>query len=446
MLPASRTDQLLLALSDHVSPFQLWAFWEVPGHLDEHRLRRAVAHLVARIPVLGCRLAPGWWRDRWVPLDGLASDPDLLRVATVEDRAAVEAASAAVVASFVDVRRGPALRLHLLRHRGGDRLILHLHHCLVDGRGLVRVMQELAACYRRLGREPGWRPTEPLPPCRSTGPIFRGLALRHWLRMPFSFVYQNAALARSRSRIGSFAMDRGAAIDGVLGAACHTAVAIADPPVSRLLARCRARSVTLNDYLTTAALVALHRWNGADAVADAVLPLLFAGDLRQRYAPGHAPIANIAALHYLLVPRAEVGAFAETLVRVKARIDRVKRRGFGLDALFALWTLLPLPAALFRFVSPPILRAMGRLILRLNGFTNIGVIPDDAGWFDDDLAADHCSILASIFPVQTMLLTATTYRDRLTVQLGYDGRGLSAVAAGRFGALLSGVIRSASED
>jgi len=441
MLPASRTDQMLLALSDHISPFQLWSFWELPTGLDDPRLRRAIDCLVAAIPVLGCRLETRFWRDRWVQLDDLAPGEDLVRTLDCPDPRALEDATAEVVAAYVDVRSGPALRLHHLRHPGGSRLVLHLHHCLVDGHGLVRVMEELARCYRRLGREPGWRPSAPISLSRSAAPIFRGLAPLHWLRMPFAFVYQNARLVLGRSRFSSFRMDREQEIDGRLGVARATAVALDGTPVSALLDWCRDRRVTLNDYLTTAVLIALDRWNGAGAERAAapgeLLPLLFAGDLRPRFAPGHGPIANISALQNLLFPRANISNLTDTLPRVKAHIDRFKRRGFGLDALFALFTLLPLPAGLFRLVSPPILRGMGQVILRLNGLTNIGVIPDDAGRFGDELRADDCSILASIFPVSTMLLTATTYRDRLTVQLGYDGRGLSPGGARELGGILA---------
>jgi NRPS condensation-like uncharacterized protein len=266
--------------------------------------------------------------------------------------------------------------------------------------------------------------------------------------MPFAFVYQNARLAFGRRRFVGFEMDLESDITGALGIARHAVVTPRRRPVSELREWCRSRGVTLNDYLVTAALVALDRWAGPGGGERAreLVPLLFAADLRPPYAPGHGQIANIAALQNLLVPRSAIDGFSDTLPRIKRRIDRFKQRGIGLDALFALGNVLPLPAALFRLLASPFLKLWGRVILRLNGFTNIGVIPDSAGRFDGDLIADRCSVLASIFPVSTMLFTVTTYRDQLTVQLGYDGRGLSAGGAGRFGELLERTICSGVGD
>ncbi|WP_372094848.1 amino acid adenylation domain-containing protein [Tistrella mobilis] len=149
-----------------LTPIQAWFFDrhpDGPGHwnqsvllrardpIDIAALDRALKAIVARHDALRLRFetdAAGRWRQRVADIE----TADLLRVARLEDAAALDAAGEAVQASL-DIRTGPLLRagcFSLPAHGaepGGDRLLIAIHHLAVDGVSWRILLDDLQAAY-----------------------------------------------------------------------------------------------------------------------------------------------------------------------------------------------------------------------------------------------------------------------------------------------------------
>jgi hypothetical protein len=119
----------------------------VDAVLDAGRLRRALLAVLARHPVLGCRIV-----GSRMAAGGEQADVEVLDVA--DDRMADELATLEEQTP-VDPAREPPLRLALLRLPGRSELLLAVHHVVCDGPALDVLLADLAAGYRdRLGPAP----------------------------------------------------------------------------------------------------------------------------------------------------------------------------------------------------------------------------------------------------------------------------------------------------
>jgi len=444
---ASMLDLIIDAVGRRTVPFQLWGFWDFDRRIDHDRLRDATSRLVSRVPPLGCRLVEGFFRAAFEPVPGLDTR-DLAARREVADEAEVDAIAGDIVDSFLDVNRGPAMRVHQIDWSGGTRLVLHLHHCLADGRGTVRVMDELAGCYRHPDPRDDPRPPAPFDHGRGIGQILGGLGPASWLRMPAVLFREQIMRSFRMRRLGSFAhLGAGPTGEsrGTSGAARHGTIRLDRAALARVRERCESLGATVNDYLMSGAIAAIAAWRRRLGTPErALVPMVFASDLRERYRPDAAPFANLSAVHSFWVPAREVGSLEETLLGVKRRIDGMKRRGLGLDGVLAASLASVLPARLGMALMGPAIRMMARTIRVMNGMTNIGILPDAVGSFGDGLEARACSILAPVFTAATTLFTVTTYRGALTLHMGYDRNGMSDEDAGRFRETLSDMLDPAT--
>ncbi|MFE7592655.1 amino acid adenylation domain-containing protein, partial [Kitasatospora sp. NPDC057512] len=126
---------------------------EAPGAVDPGALRRALAALWAHHDALRCRFTraeDGTWRQYCAPAEEAA--PELLEV---HDHGAEEAVTEAAHAAF-RLAGGPLLTARLLvdTSAGGDadrpdRLLLAVHHLVVDGVSWRVLLEDLETAYRQ---------------------------------------------------------------------------------------------------------------------------------------------------------------------------------------------------------------------------------------------------------------------------------------------------------
>ncbi|MFJ9841393.1 non-ribosomal peptide synthase/polyketide synthase [Kitasatospora sp. NPDC101155] len=126
---------------------------ETPGPVDPEALRRALTALWAHHDALRCRFtagADGTWQQHCAPADSAA--PDLLEVHDLGDEAAV---TEAAHAGF-DLAAGPLLTARLLvptpEATDGTRparLLLAVHHLVVDGVSWRVLLEDLETAYRQ---------------------------------------------------------------------------------------------------------------------------------------------------------------------------------------------------------------------------------------------------------------------------------------------------------
>jgi NRPS condensation-like uncharacterized protein len=425
-------DQAAAWLSRDISLWQLWGVWDFPGELDDDRLRRAVVCLADRVPVLRCRLKIGFFKARWV--DNPALGPgDVVTCRKVRDREEADRETDAAVASFVDVHAGSACHVHLFEWPGRARLIFQVHHCIGDGHAVVRLMEELASCYRHVGGGLNWRP--PALPCeRGLGQVYAKVPFRQWLRMPVVFFLEQVVHGMFLRRHVRLHMDRDPEFSREFGVGSFRALELDPPTVSRLRDWCRQHGVTLNDYLMTCGIVAIKDWNQrrGGTVKKGRIPLVFASDLRRRYGVTTGDFANLSVVHPVSIRARDVSTVLRTLPLVKKRIDGIKRWGMGLDPLFGLLPSYLFPPGPRRAVFYPLTKIMAFYCRRVQGLTNIGILPDGVGDFGLGLRAERCSIIPPVMPVGAILFGVTTYLGRLTIHMTWETRGMSDEAAGEF--------------
>ncbi|PZQ12922.1 MAG: non-ribosomal peptide synthetase [Ancylobacter novellus] len=143
-----------------LTPIQRWFFaQDVPncarwnqsvtlsatGAVDERALAAAFAAILFRHGALRLRFREGaeGWRQAYGPAEAAA---DVLTVRDVPDEAAV-AALAEELQGGLDLGAGPLLRAALVRGPDGARLIIVIHHLVVDGVSWRVLLQDLETAY-----------------------------------------------------------------------------------------------------------------------------------------------------------------------------------------------------------------------------------------------------------------------------------------------------------
>jgi len=140
VLPATSSDVVLVAAAHAVGVLTHHALVDLAHDLDDDRLLRAVERTLADIPVLGCRYVHGQRRDRWEGVSHpVEEDVHIERVPEVE------AATHAWIERRLTPEGGRQLRIVLLRHPDGSRLVISLTHAAVDGAGSMAVAATLGA-------------------------------------------------------------------------------------------------------------------------------------------------------------------------------------------------------------------------------------------------------------------------------------------------------------
>lgn len=118
----------VLASDDDLLPPAAWSVHleaRVAGHLDEQRLRRALAGVLSHRPAVG----------------------DPLDVVDCPDDASIGRARVEHQSRRVAVGEWPPVRVRLARHPAGDVLMLNVHHAASDGPGAMEVLRSIADAY-----------------------------------------------------------------------------------------------------------------------------------------------------------------------------------------------------------------------------------------------------------------------------------------------------------
>jgi len=401
VLPVEFTERLVYLLGElgAMRP-QLGAVVTFDGILDEPRLRRALRLMLDAEPVLACRFEPDSKPPVWRRLDHI-DEGSLLRLAQSSDPAA-DATS--FVAESFDPRQGPQVLGALFRGEGGDTLAIKTAHVAVDGGALKEMLYLLGEAYRSLDVDPNWEPEPNLNGVRSP----RAKAgYREWF----------AALRQSR--VVAPPTDWGDTDFVGDGSAAYLSSAV-EPMTFRAAAeQGRTVGATVNDIILTAYYRVL--WRLLDPAAGDRTPLQVSCELRKHLPEGtKTALSNISSAWSISLSRIEGEAFDATLKRVVESTTAWKRSGAGRAGAIAM----PLLTSLTRRQGLGSLRKQ-----MVKGFsdatsgkgyptlTNIGII--DEG--DLDFGGPRIADAWLLGPIGSeVVLTASTYRDRLHLTLGAE--------------------------
>ena len=199
--PVTLLDRFFIALEKSSAPREaeccIRLVVEADGDIGEDELRRAVEQSAAVHP--GARLVlRGFWG--WLRWRAEAPAP---AVRVIENGATMDVEQ---LPGSYDFRAGRTAEVILLRGRPA-RLVLRVHHCIMDGRGCVMFMQDLFRCLRGdkpLGADSPltWldfaeQPQQPLAISRvSRAPL---ITTRQSLSTPSAFLFRQRRIERPAS-------------------------------------------------------------------------------------------------------------------------------------------------------------------------------------------------------------------------------------------------------
>jgi len=409
MTPAQIADVALFASTQRYGDLTIHAVLDVRRRFARSDLERAVQAVTQAFPVLGSRYAPGFWRDRWLPVDAPIADS----VHVVDEPADLETETAAWVRRPLALTRDRPLRLVSLARGERSTLLLSVSHLAVDGAGMAAVGHVLAAHLY------GAAPSAPVDARRTLASSLEGL---RW--------YHVAVLARDvlasllvPLRISFAAARERHFTAGATAEPSWRHVTIGAVDLERLKARGRPVGATVNDALIAAlARISVGRTRRGP------LAVIYTMDLRRYAGSPRLTAANTSSILSVVVPRAAVADPAATLA-VVARLTARQRRSLVGPAFFVMPSAFGLvtPHAWVRLVTPWIHPLLIEPSLRRGlVFTNVGRLDEGLSAFGADL--ERVRIIGpNIAGVNAPVVVAFGLRGELHLQL-FAAPGLAVAA------------------
>ena len=376
--------------------------------LDPEVLRRAVRLSLDAEPVLGCALRTGVFKVWWERLGDLdAALPFSVDSTLDPDRDAVACLTAQIDST------GPQVAVHLLQTEAGDEVIVSMSHDAADGQGVKQYVYLLADLYSRLLDDPEYVPAPPRIARPSAADVWNALGpsqreranhtppmtMPNW-KIPSTAItgqgrtLQELRLLPERFRaVKEYGIARGASINALMLTAFFRAVARSYPPP-----------------------------------AGRAMSLPFTADHR-RYlqARSDVPITNLAISLWLGVPFIDGEAFDDTLERVSAQLDVWREVLWGVKSLVQATGMVRLGYTPMRLLMGMVSAMSAKSGMTSPVFTNIGILDDERLGFGGQVPVSARLSGPAAFGA-SLVPTISTYRDELTVSMGFCGADMDAAS------------------
>jgi len=340
---------------------------------ERRALRGAVAHLLAHHDALRMRFTPpAAAGELWQQVSSGETEPPFIEIDLAAlpagRRAAERAAAAAGLQGSLDLTAGPLLRAALFTTGtdGGDRLLLVIHHLVVDGVSWRILLEDLESVCRQLAGGGALS----LPP--------KTTSYRRWAE--HLAAHGRSATVASQAGYWRAALggSRRLPIDQDLGpaavASARTVVVTLDREETQALlaAAPRAYRTQINDLLLTALAGALAPWTGSRQIR-----VELEGHGREEIAAGFdlaRTVGWFTAVFPILLDLERTTEPGTALKRVKETLRGVPDRGIGFDLLRflggepgAALRSLPVPEVVFNYLGQLDAGAAGDGSFRLSG-------------------------------------------------------------------------------
>ncbi|HEV2145843.1 MAG TPA: amino acid adenylation domain-containing protein, partial [Longimicrobiaceae bacterium] len=343
--------------------------------LDSVQLDRALAALEAHHDALRLRFRRSG-ADAWTQTHADVEERSPVEVLQVADRAALEAAAEQVQRSL-DLARGPLLRVVLFElGAGGQRLLVVIHHLVVDGVSWRILLEDLETAYTQLSRGEAVRL-----PAKTTA--WKSWAERLAERARSGAMAEEAGywLAQARQDVTPPPVDRPAG-ENTVARARSVSVSLSEAETEALLREVpQAYRTQINDVLLTALARTLSRWTGSARVR-----VDLEGHGREEELVSGADLSRTVGWFTSVYPVVlEVpGGAGEGLKAVKEQLRSVPGKGltYGLlrylSGTEARAELAAAPEAEVAF------NYLGQLDQAVSGDTFFGFAPESAGASHDE--------------------------------------------------------------
>ncbi len=369
-VPFTVIDEAIHLLDVATAPWSIQLEVRVRGHLDEVRLRAAVAEAVRRHPMARARKLPSRLRahvDNWAITPGAAIDP--LRVVDCPDDDSVAATREELQGISVPLTESPPLRVVLARTPRGDFVMLNVNHAAMDGFGVLRVLRSIARAYTGAA--------DPIPSMdfERTRNLTSQLATR-----PLSIRIRRQLALASRLR-DLVAPPARVAAEGVADEAGYGFVhfRLSESQTDALIEGAAGRTegspgarATVNDALLAALHMAIADWNARHRVSCRRIGVLVPANLRPQEWREEM-VGNFSLPARIETTRHNRATAQRTLEAIATQTRRKKQVGMGTafiqllgqTRLIPLWAkralVLALPLTGNRLVDTAMLSNIGRL-------------------------------------------------------------------------------------
>jgi len=424
-IPAPPLDQFNFALEEIADQSMRFVI-EFDGQLDADRLGRACLAAIHQAPVLGCRFveaeSPYWER---IPHMSAADILDVI-ASRDPDQDLMDA-----LAAHIDPATGPQVHLRLLR-REDDTLCITAHHAVMDAHGLFAFVTLLASLYRNDRIFPGGSLRDH---DRSLAPILS--------RIP-SGVHETVHAYNEK-------LVAGWKFPATMRDAAGKKFAIRTLEPARLPAtktKGKELGATVNDILLAAFFSALRDF--VHPKAGTIVPVLLSLDLRMHFPEKECmslssgdpdspfalqslagAIANKSVAFQVMVP-VQDRTFDETVVVMKELMREHKDHYPGLSSAIDTESA--------GYTNYSRIRERVRTMKESYASTgseppflgNIGIIRPEVCAFSPDLPVKNAFIAGIIVNPPGIALGVTTFRDRLTLSIGYKTPAMAEETVERF--------------
>jgi NRPS condensation-like uncharacterized protein len=405
--PASAQDKMNF-ISRSTADQQLRVVINFAGRIDETVLARAVRLTMEREPVLGCRFVEKssevYW-ERRNDLDQLVQ----VQVITCER---TQAALMDFLAQPTDPRREALLQARIFRGLSSDTLAIKVDHVAADGTGSKEAAYLLADTYTRLLADPGYHPAPGKFNLRGQAAFFRQAGLKNLIkyrprqmglphRAAFSLPFHSLRNDERSFSLRTLEPER----------------------VRTLKAYGKSHGATLNDLILTAFYRALFA--GANPQAGQAYSIQVPIDLRRSLPEGQEQhICNLSGGLFPAVTFTPGEHFEDTLATVQAAMKRWKSGQPGLTGAMLMELAFVLgyakgKAQVLRMTAPNGDHVSPLLM------SNLGML-DASRLVFGALLIETAYELGPVMLNHGLMLTASTYNDRLVLGMGTCRSNLSA--------------------
>jgi NRPS condensation-like uncharacterized protein len=370
-----------------------------PGHLDADRLARAVRLSFDAEPVVGCAFRTDERRAYWQRLPDLGSTTVLLQEGVTDPDAMMRSFQAVEVGD-----EGPQAAVALFRAAERDVVGIKVSHVLADGHAAKQYAYLLADIYSRLKTDPAFIPEPNLRERPSGRDVWANLSPEQ---------------RREARKAKSWTSPTWPAPETEDPGSGPTYQWVTLPPELFVALKSYGsdRGCTVNDVMLTAVLRACI--SSLDPPAGVPLSLMYTADLRRYlHDAGTLPISNVSISGSLDIERVNAESFEDTLRRVHQRMQRWAEMCHGAGPLASAERIAGLGYRMTERLLGLAFRAGGSSGKTYPWFTNIGII-DDARMGFDGVAPDSGFMFGPGAVGVSIVPVISTYRDALTVSMGY---------------------------
>jgi NRPS condensation-like uncharacterized protein len=383
------------AASKFFADQQLSMVLKLDGLLDESVLAQAVRLALDAEPVLGCRLAETdgslFWERR--------NDLDAAELCRVEETANLDVDIQAFINQPTDASVNPLVTIKILRGKDSDCLCIKVNHAVCDAGGLKEYVQILSGFYSRLVKF-GECLFEPNLGRRDQSQIFertkdcKSILMKEFPTPTWAFPQKEG-----NKRLHDFK--------------------VVSPEQFQAIKRfAQAKKVTINDILLTALYRTFfsinHTVEGKPMISQVSI------DLR-RYLPNHRAeaICNLSGALYVGLERKSGETFEGTLARVTDTMAKLKANYPGLESAAGLEYLF---SQGFRGMQKYMAQSdemSKKYNVTFPLLSNFGVL-DSYNFAELRMVGGFIS--SPIMYQPAFMLGATTFKDEMTLSIGYCGQ------------------------